>query len=193
MIVVMPNGNLSLPGAPPVPLGVAARSLDAAGLVARMAAISKLHDAIGEELLKDVVPLIEQRYRTLTGPQNRALAGMAMGGAEVLRIGPARLDTFAYLGVFSEGLQQGPGAAVAPDFEQRNAAFFNNAARTNAQLKLFWISIGKHDEAIQDGAKQLSDLLTRHAIRHEFHESSGGHTWINWRHNLADFAPLLFR
>ncbi len=193
MIVVMPNSNLSLPGVPPVPLGAAARSLDAAGLVARMATISTLHDAFGAELLKDVVPLVEQRYRTLTGPQNRALAGMAMGGAEVLRIGPARLDTFAYLGVFSEGLQQGPGAAVAPDFEQRNAAFFNSAARTNAQLKLFWLSIGKHDEAIQDGVNILSDLLNKHGIRHEYHETAGGHTWINWRHNLNDFLPLLFK
>lgn len=193
MIVVMPNSNLTLPGVPAVPLGAAARGLDAAGLAARMATISKLHDAFGEELLKDVLPLVEQRYRVLNDAQHRAIAGMAMGGAEALRIAPSHLDMFAYIGVFSEGLKQGPGAAVAPDFEQRNAAFFSNAARTNEQLKVFWISVGKNDEAIQDGAKMLSDVLNKRGIRHEFHETAGGHTWINWRHNLVEFSQLLFR
>jgi len=35
--------------------------------------------------------------------------------------------------------------------------------------------------------------LTRHGIKNELHVSGGGHTWINWRHYLHDFAPLLFR
>jgi enterochelin esterase family protein len=26
-----------------------------------------------------------------------------------------------------------------------------------------------------------------------FVESPGGHTWINWRNYLSDFAPQLFR
>ena len=43
------------------------------------------------------------------------------------------------------------------------------------------------------GSKQLAELLKKHGIKHELHVSGGGHTWINWRHYLNDFAPRLFR
>ena len=43
------------------------------------------------------------------------------------------------------------------------------------------------------GSKSLAELLTKHGINNEMHVSGGGHTWINWRHYLNDFAPLLFR
>lgn len=193
MIVVFPNGNLNLPGVAPPPMGAAAEALTADGLAARIATMSRFHDAFGRDLLEDIIPLVEQRYRVLASRQNRAIAGMALGGSETLRVAPSNLDRFAWIGVFSDGLQQGAHATVGPDFEQRNAAFFANAERTNAQLRLFWISVGRNDLFAKDGARRLADVLAGHGIRHEFHESEGGHTWINWRHNLADFAPLLFR
>jgi len=36
-------------------------------------------------------------------------------------------------------------------------------------------------------------MLTAKGIKHEFHVSEGGHTWINWRHYLHDYAQLIFR
>jgi enterochelin esterase family protein len=193
MIVVFPNGNLNLPGVAPPPMGAVAEALSAEGLAARIATMSRFHDAFGRDLLEDIIPLVEQRYRVIANRQNRAIAGMALGGSETLRVAPSNLDKFAYIGVFSDGLQQGAHATVAPDFEQRNAAFFGNADRTNAQLRLFWISVGRNDLFVKDGARKLADVLASRGIRREFHESEGGHTWINWRHNLADFVPLLFR
>ena len=59
-------------------------------------------------------------------------------------------------------------------------------------MKLFSISVGDKDFLFAR-AKGLSELLTRHGIKNELHVSGGGHTWINWRHYLHDFAPLLFR
>jgi len=46
---------------------------------------------------------------------------------------------------------------------------------------------------VTDGPKRLSETLTAHHIRHEYHETEGGHTWINWRLYLRDFSQLLFR
>jgi enterochelin esterase family protein len=43
------------------------------------------------------------------------------------------------------------------------------------------------------GSKALARVLKRRGIRHEVHVSGGGHTWINWRHYLSEFAPKLFR
>ena len=46
---------------------------------------------------------------------------------------------------------------------------------------------------VTDGPRKLSELLKRKGIKHEFHETDGGHTWINWRLYLRDYAQLLFR
>ena len=59
--------------------------------------------------------------------------------------------------------------------------------------KLFWIGAGENDTTVTDWPRRLSATLTRHGIEHTFIETTGGHTWINWRLYLPDFAQLLFR
>jgi enterochelin esterase-like enzyme len=185
MIVVMPNGSISLPGAT---MGQA-RGVAAGGRPDMSASLSVLHDAFGEDLLENIIPYVEKQYRVLTNQPDRALAGLSMGGAETMRNGPPNMDKFAYLGVFSMGWND----EVNPDFETRNARFFEDPARTNKLIRLFWIGVGKSDALIGTGAKRLSDLLTRRGIKNEYHESDGGHTWINWRVYLRDFLPRLFQ
>jgi enterochelin esterase family protein len=191
MIVVMPNGhtrpprfNLRLTGAD---------RTSPAAIKARTEAIARYHDIFVEDLLTSIMPLVEKRYRVLADRDHRAIAGLSMGGAETLRVAPSNLDKFAYIGVFSMGLQAGAHAGVNTDFEGRNADFFADPDRTNEMVKLFWIASGERDLIVTDGPRRLSETLTRHGIRHEFHETAGGHTWINWRRYLYDFAQLLFR
>ena len=154
------------------------------------AAMSRTHDAFGEDLLGSVFPYVEKTYRVLASQPNRAIAGLSMGGAETLRIAPRNIDKFAYIGVWSMGWHD----HINPDFETRNEEkFFAHPAETNKLVKLFWIGVGSKDTLIGDGAKRLSDLLTRRGIRNEYHVSDGGHTWINWRVYLRDYAQLLFQ
>jgi enterochelin esterase-like enzyme len=191
MIVVMPNGSITLPGVPS-PMG-GGRATTPEAMAARIALISKLHDAFVSDLLTGIIPYTEQTYRALATRENRAIAGLSMGGAETLRAAPSNLDKFAWIGVFSMGLQEGSNAGVNSDFVQRNAAFFADAEKTNKQLKLFWIAAGNDDRTVTDGPRRLSETLKAHNIRHEYHETVGGHTWINWRLYLRDFSQLLFR
>ncbi len=191
MIVVMPNGSISLPGVTTTLTPEQRNSPEAQAT--RIANISKLHDTFVADLLKTIIPEVERRYRVIASRENRAIAGLSMGGAETLRTAPANLDKFAWVGVFSMGLQTGPTAGVHPDFEERNAKFFASPEQTNKALKLFWIAAGENDQTIFDGARRLDQTLTRRSIRHEYHETSGGHTWINWRLYLRDFAQRLFR
>lgn len=65
--------------------------------------------------------------------------------------------------------------------------------RATRMLKLFWIAAGEDDHIITDGARRLSETLTRRGIQHTFNETEGGHTWINWRRYLYEFAQLLLR
>lgn len=192
MIVVMPNGSISLPGVAN-PMGGDRGAATAEALAARIAAISKLHDAFVSDLLTGIIPHVEATYRVVTSRENRAIAGLSMGGAETLRTAPSNLDKFAWIGVFSMGLQEGVNAGVNSDFVERNTAFFADPEKTIKLVKLFWIGVGKDDRTVTDGPKRLSDTLTAHNIRHEFHETEGGHDWINWRTYLRDFTQLLFR
>jgi enterochelin esterase family protein len=152
--------------------------------------MNRMHDAFAEDLLTNVVPYVDTHYRVLTDQPNRALAGLSMGGAETMRVAPQNLDKFSHIGVWSMGWHD----HLNPDFETRNEQkFFSNPEATNKQVKLLWIGCGANDPTIGTGAKRLSDLLTKRGIKHEYHESEGGHTWINWRAYLRDFAPRLFR
>ena len=173
MIVVMPNGSLPRPEGP-APADAAARAA--------------LQDRFTNELLKEVVPFVEKNYRVKTGRDNRALAGLSMGGGQTLRVFTTHPDQFAYVAIWSAGLfNQKP-----EDFEQRNTEFFKQCDTLNQQLKLVSISVGDQDFAL-NGSKSMDEVFTRNHLKHEMHISSGGHTWINWRHYLAELGPKLFQ
>jgi len=110
-----------------------------------------------------------------------------MGGGQTLNVLTSHPDKFAYVGVWSAGI----GRNVA-DFEKRNATFLEGAAKINGSVKVLSISVGDKDFAL-DGSKGLSEILNRHGIKNELHISGGGHTWINWRQYLNEFAPRLFQ
>src|SRR5581483_3086602 len=65
-------------------------------------------------LMKDVIPLVEAKYRTAPGRMNRAIIGLSMGGSQALQIAMGHLDSFGWLGVFSSGIRK-------EDFESRYA------------------------------------------------------------------------
>jgi enterochelin esterase family protein len=181
MLVVMPNGSLPRPAN----LGSITPGSPLSPEAAR--AMAALPGRFTNELLSDVLPYVKKNFRVLEGAQNRALAGLSMGGGQTLAVVTSHPDQFAYVGVWSAGV----GRNLA-DFEKRNAAFLEHAEVIGKNLKLFSISVGDKDFALK-GSRDLAELLNRHGIKNDLHVSGGGHTWINWRHYLNDFAPLLFR
>jgi enterochelin esterase family protein len=74
-------------------------------------------------------------------------------------------------------------------YETANAAAL---ARSAQDLELFYYAMGK-DDFLYGTVAPTRALLDKHGIEHVYHESGGGHTWINWRRYLADFAPRLFQ
>jgi enterochelin esterase family protein len=141
-------------------------------------------DLFAGDLLKDVIPNVEKLYRVSAKPDDRAIAGLSMGGGQALRIGLAHLDTFRYIGAFSAAARGNP--------EEAFKDFFADPAAANKKLKLFYIACGKAD-GLFPGSKALADALEKHQIKHQFAPSEEGHVWRNWRNYLAAFAPQLFR
>jgi enterochelin esterase family protein len=166
MIVVMPFGHAT-PFGLPVPQG------------------GMTNDALFEDyMLKDVIPTVEARYRVAPGRQNRAIAGLSMGGGQSLRIGLGHLDLFSAVASFS--------GAVPGDFETRFAALLKDSKGTNERLKTLWIGCGQQD-SLFGRSKGLSELLTKYQVHHIFHPTDGVHNYTVWRKYLAEYAPLLFR
>jgi enterochelin esterase family protein len=135
-------------------------------------------------ILKDVMPMVESKYRAASGRENRAIAGLSMGGGQSLWIGLGHLDMFASVGAFS--------SAVPGDFEKRFTDLMADPDGTNKKLKLFWIACGK-DDFILERSENMVKLLKEHGINHTYRQTEGAHTWTVWRHHIAEFAPLLFR
>lgn len=142
-------------------------------------------DLYERDLLEDVIPLIDQTYRTIADRNHRAIFGFSMGGGQAGRIGLGNLDTFSHVGILSAGMSGDrdtePMATLAADVE-----------KTNQMIDLLWIACGRDDFAM-DGARRLSEALTDAGIEHTFEQTPGAHHWRVWRRYLRDFSPLLFR
>jgi enterochelin esterase-like enzyme len=194
MIVVMPAGHTTRDarggrGAAPTPGGSAAPAGPSPAL-----------DEFARDFLTDIMPYAEKNYRVIADRAHRAIAGLSMGGSQTLNVAFLHLDRFAYIGVFSSGASLGGGrgaapaaaaAPVRPDWEAAHLADLDNAALKKG-TKLVWLSTGANDGLLPN-TKSTVDLLKKHGFDPVFHESPGGHTWINWRNYLSEFTPLLFQ
>jgi len=187
MIVVMPAGHTRKTGGG-----------GGGGLVAGRTA----NDEFVSDFMTDVLPYVEKTYRVKTDRASRAIAGLSMGGNHTLLIGIPHLDKFAYIGVYSSavlGGGPGPGAPAAaaaaappaPSYEEANAAVLDNASLKKG-LKLFWFSTGK-DDGLLPRTIATVDMFKKHGFNPTYKESTGGHTWINWRNYLNEFTPQLFQ
>ncbi|MCC7043535.1 MAG: esterase [Acidobacteria bacterium] len=137
------------------------------------------------DLLEDIIPMIDRRYRTIADRRQRAIVGFSMGGGQAGRFGLGHLDMFSQVGIMSAGL--GGGADTPP-----LATITANAARSNELIDLLWIACGREDSALK-GAKTLHDALEKSGIEHTYLETDGAHHWRVWRRYLRDLAPLLFK
>jgi enterochelin esterase family protein len=180
MIIVIPNGDVggpgpsAAPGAPPSGVGM------------------QRYDIIEKEIVSDIIPLIERRYRTLSNRQNRAIAGLSAGGGISINVGLKRLDLFAWVGEFSSGMFGGVGGYAPFDVEKISPGFLKDPAATNKRLKLLYFSCGEQDPRMPFQTK-TAESLREQKIALTFRSFPGVHEWKVWRHSLADMAPLLFR
>ncbi|MES2709380.1 MAG: alpha/beta hydrolase-fold protein [Verrucomicrobiota bacterium] len=164
MIVVMPNGR--------------AQKDDRPGPDAM-----KTAPAFGEfdkDLLGSLIPFIEANYSVKADRENRALAGLSMGGGQSLNFGLGNLDTFAWIGGFSSAPNTRPAAELVPDPE--------NAAK---QLKLLYVSCGNKDGLIRI-SQGLHGYLKEKNVPHIWHVDDHSHDFNHWKKALFNFSQLIF-
>ena len=164
MILVMPNGRAQKDDRANAGMGAA-----------------PAFAAFERDLLDDVIPAIQSRYSTYTNRENRALAGLSMGGGQTLNFGLTHLDTFAWLGGFSSAPNTKSPKELVPD-----------PAAAKDQLKLLWISCGNKDGLIRI-SQGMHTYLKENNVPHIWHVDGNGHDATHWRNNLWLFSQRIFK
>ena len=143
-------------------------------------AVAENVDLYSKALLTEVLPRVEAEYRVSKKREDRAIAGLSMGGLESLSIGLNNTDKFAYV----VGL-----SSAAASIDQTRLVNLNPKS---ANLKLLWIACGTEDHLL-DPNRQFIAFLKSKNMPVTAIETPGMHSWLVWRDNLIHFAPLLFQ
>jgi enterochelin esterase-like enzyme len=141
----------------------------------------------GDVVIKDLIPLVDATYRTLSDREHRAMAGLSMGGAQTLQITLANLDQFSYIGAFSAPVR-------GFDAKTSYGGAFRDPEAFNKQVHLVWLGAGTAESGIHQATKAFHEALDRAGVKNVYVETPGmAHEWQTWRKALYDFAPRLFQ
>ncbi len=167
MIVVMPNG----------------RAMKDDRAVGNIMAPDKVQAfaTFEKDLLNDLIPFVEKSYPTLTDRENRAIAGLSMGGGQSLNFGLGNLDKFAWVGGFSSA----PNTKVPQELVP-------NPEEAKKKLKLLWISCGDND-GLLSFSKRTHDYLYQNDVPHIYYLEPGVHDFKVWKNGLYMYSQFLFK
>lgn len=180
MIVVMPYGNIQgriaqqkFTAMPPDPMGRESEE-----------ALRRMNE-FEQDLINNIIPHVEKNYRVIANKDNRAIGGFSRGGGQTLRVAFGNMDKFSWICCY---------AAYLPpqEMENRFSHIAGNAANTNKQLKLFWISVGDQD-FLYKPTEEFMQYLKSKNVNFKSLITGGGHTWMNVRHYFVETAQLLFK
>jgi len=138
-------------------------------------------DLFSQMLLSEIVPQVESAYKVSKKREDRAIAGLSMGGREAISIGLKNSDKFAWIGGFSSAF---------PDYEHDP---FAHLTPVPDKVRLIWIACGTedHDFVFKANMRLVADLQQQglpvtNVVTH------GIHDWPVWQSDLKQFLPLLF-
>ena len=176
-IIVMDNGSWRMPGQdrPPRPGDRSAGTWPPAGWA----------DGFKKTMIEDIIPMIDENYRTIADQQHRGMAGLSMGGMQTRVITLANPKVFSYVGLFS-------GGSITMDD-------INNSPNFKEKVKLVFVSYGSRE--LENGKTRFggnpeadTEALKKIGINTHYYVSPlTAHEWQSWRRSLHEFAQLLFK
>ena len=168
-----PAGTTTPPPAPPAGGGMRAPGIVTTGITA--GEVTGV-DAFQTVLLDELIPYIDAHFRTKADRDNRAMAGLSMGGFETHTITLAKPEVFGYWGLLSGGNY------------------------TPAQLegkmkpKYIFISYGSKETRGAEALPKVEADLKAAGYKVATYVSPGtAHEFQSWRRSLYEMAPSLFK
>ena len=135
-------------------------------------------------MMHDLIPFIDNNFRTYTDRDHRAMAGLSWGGHQTFDLVLDNIDTFAWMGAFS-------GAIFGLDLKTAYNGIFTRPDEFNRKIHTLFLSCGSEENF---GTEALVKNLQDAGIKTDFYVSPGTHhEWLTWRRGLRQFVPKLFR
>lgn len=147
-----------------------------------------------KEMTQNIVPFIDENYRTLANAKNRAICGLSMGGGQSFYVGLESLDFFNSVGTFSSGIFGGIRNPSGSTFDagKEIPGLLSRSDEFNKKLDLFYISCGEADMRIEHTKKAVA-TMKENGLDVVFNSFPGDHEWQVWRKSLHDFASRVFK
>ena len=163
-------------------------------------------------ILKDLIPDVQRRYRTIEARYGRAIAGLSMGGYGALKFGLKSPDTFVFVGSVSGALNL--PSATEDDLKNlksiRDSVFAvfgpigSETRRANdiyeiarglsaarvAGLPYFYLDCGTEDSLTSGPNQRFAELLREKKIPHEYRELPGDHSWAYWDQQVPEVLRI---
>ena len=162
-------------------------------------------------ILKELIPDVQKRFRTIESRYGRGIAGLSMGGYGALKFGLKSPGTFVFAGSLS-------GALAVPSWTEddyqnlksiRDSAFSafgplgSEARKANdifeivrslssarvASLPYVYLDCGTEDILVADN-NRFAALLREKKIAHEFRELPGDHSWPYWNQQVQEVLRI---
>ena len=126
-------------------------------------------------LVDELIPYIDSHFLTIANRENRAMAGLSMGGMETKLITLRRPEVFSAYGLLSGG-------------QYEPSDFPEGMPRPNVIFQ----SCGSKERP--DAIRQSTDRLKQAGFNAVGYVSERtAHEFLTWRRSLREMAPLLFR
>ena len=142
--------------------------------------------SVPEEIANDLIPFIDRTYRTISDRENRAMAGLSMGGMQSQVTVFRYPELFANIGIFSGGF-------VIKDEENDYTEILFNKQKFNDTFRYFFVGCGDNEGFIGPVQENVKKVTEEYGIPIDFFHMHGYHDWTFWRHCAVEFLQKVFR
>jgi len=167
----------------------------------------KPQDKYEDYIVQDLILDVEKKFPAAVGRENRAIAGVSMGGYGAIKIALRHPELF----FFSGGLSPAVDVPTRPFSIKRisqwrfhSSIFGPSGSATRRENDPFALArsvdprnapyfyfVCGDQEGLLPADRNLTALLTRQHIPSEFHVVSGGHNWTQWSASAKDMFESL--
>ena len=131
-------------------------------------------------IVRELVPYIDNKYRTITEPESRAIMGESLGGLTAAYLAYNNSTVFGKAGGHSSALQIEDG---------RLTTIINDGPYFNIE---FYFDAGVFEGDLLDANREMRTTLLNRGYTLTYNEYNEGHSWGNWRAHIDEILKAFF-
>ncbi|MBI5052319.1 MAG: hypothetical protein HZB77_04275 [Chloroflexi bacterium] len=138
----------------------------------------RLETSFNAAFVNEIVPFIDENFRTIDDRNYRAIGGLSYGGGWAIHIGLSHPELFSRIGGHSPALFYG---------DSPNLVTWAQQLLLNMVIS---IDIGDGDPMLEDSAAPIDELLTEAGAQHTFNIYAGGHNEDYWATHIGEYVKF---